>query len=104
MGNTINMIIRKGEQVLMESELSRFSINDGNLSLGLKSVQMFDIPMIFQGMYSVTVVTPNQTIVKDAVYISYNYMVFSNTIIKEDGTQETMLDCSDNGLLFRLVG
>jgi hypothetical protein len=101
----IIMIIKKADQVLMEHELSRFSLNEGNLSLGLKSVQMFDIPMLFQGVYEVTVITPTQTITKTAVYISYNYMVFSNTIKDEvTGEEKTYLDCSDNGLLFRVIG
>jgi hypothetical protein len=101
----IIMIIKKADQVLMEHELSRFSLNEGNLSLGLKSVQMFDIPMLFQGVYEVTVITPTQTITKTAVYISYNYMVFSNTIKDEEtGEEKTYLDCSDNGLLFKVIG
>lgn len=104
MENTILMTIKKDEQVLMEHELSRFSISDGNIALGLKSVQMFDIPMIFQGMYEVTVITPEQIIIKNAIYISYNYMVFSNTITNEDGSKSTYLDCSDNGLLFKVIG
>lgn len=104
MEDKISMIIRKAGQVLMEHELSRFSLNEGNLSLGLKSVQMHDIPMVFHGMYEVTVMTPTQTITKTAVYISYNYMVFSNTVRDEDGQERTYLDCSDNGLLFKVIG
>lgn len=100
----ILMTIKKDGQVLMEHELSRFSISDGNLALGLKSVQVFDIPMVFQGVYEVSVITPEQTIIKNALYISYNYMIFSNTITNEDGTKSTYLDCSDNGLLFKVIG
>lgn len=103
MANTINMVIKKDGVVLMEHELSRFSIQEGNLSLGLKSTQAFDIPMVFQGMYEVIVITPTQTITKLAVYISYNYMVFSNTVTEEDGSKRTYLDCSDNGILFRII-
>jgi hypothetical protein len=56
-------------------------------------------------VYEVTVITPTQTITKTAVYISYNYMVFSNTIKDEvTGEEKTYLDCSDNGLLFRVIG
>ena len=104
MENEIMMTIKKNGVVILEHELSRFTIQEGNLSLGLKSAQAFDIPMVFQGMYEVTVVTPTQTINRLAVYISYNYMVFSNTIKNESGEESTYLDCSDNGLLFKIVG
>jgi hypothetical protein len=104
MENVILMMIKKDGQILMEHELSRFSISEGNMALGLKSVQMFDIPMIFQGVYEVSIITPEQIITKNAMYLSYNYMVFSNTITNEDGTKSTYLDCSDNGLLFKIIG
>ena len=98
------MMVKKDGQILMEHRLSRFITQDGNLSLGLMSKQMFDIPMIFQSIYEVKVILPEQTITKYAVYLSYNYVVFSSTIINENGAKETSLDCSDNGLLFRIVG
>lgn len=104
MADTINMVIKRDGVVLMEHELSRFSINDGNLSLGLKSAQAFDIPMIFQGVYDVDVIIPEQIISKSCIYLSYNYMVFSNTITEEDGSKRTYLECSDNGLLFKVIG
>lgn len=103
MENTILVMIKKDGVVLLEHELSRFSFSEGNLSLGLKSAQMFDIPMVYQGVYEVTIISLDQTITKTAVYISYNYMVFSNTVTEEDGTQRTYLDCSDNGLLFKVI-
>lgn len=96
--------IRKNGISLMEIPLSRFSINEGNFSLGIKSKQMFDIPMLFGNLYEITLVTPEQTLIKNAVYLSYNYMVFSNTYTQADGSETTSLDCSDNGLLFRIAG
>lgn len=104
MENTIMMAIKKDGQILMEAELSRFSTTDGNLALGLKSADLVSIPMLYQGVYEITITTPTQVITKTAIYISYNYVVFSNTVTNDDGSKTTYLECSDNGLLFRIIG
>ena len=103
-GTEMTMRILKDGNVLMEQPLSRFIIQEGNLSLGIKSKQMFDIPMVFMGVYDIEIILPGQTIVKKGIYNSYNYVVFSSTVKDEDGQERTYLDCSDNGLLFRILG
>jgi hypothetical protein len=50
MEDTMNMSVAKDGAILMQHELS----------LGLKSRQMLDIPMLSQRMYEVTVSTPSR--------------------------------------------
>ncbi len=103
-GTEMTMRILKDGNVLMEQPLSRFIIQEGNLAIGIKSKQMFDIPMTFMGVYDIEIILPGQVIMKKGIYNSYNYVVFSNTVKEEGGQERTYLDCSDNGLLFKVIG
>lgn len=96
--------VKKGDKVLMSHAISRFNTQEDTLSFCFKSVQMFDIPLLFNGIYDVVITLPGQTIKRQCMYISYNYIVFSNTITLDDGSKQTSLDCSDNGLIFRVIG
>lgn len=104
MENKMTVEVKRGDAVLMSHEISRFNTQENTLSVCFKSVQMFDIPMIFDGVYSVVITLPQQVITKTCIFVSYNYIVFSNTFTQEDGSKETSLDCSDNSLLFRVIG
>lgn len=95
--------VRKGTEVLLAHPLSRFNTNENNLSVCLKSVVMFEIPFIFNGVYDVRIILPGQVIDKTCMYLSYNYIVFSNTTTNTEGVKETRLDCSDNSLLFKIL-
>lgn len=104
MENKMFVEIKKGEETLIAHEISRFNTNENNLSVCLSSTQMFDIPMVFNGVYTIIITLPDQVITKLCMYISYNYVVFSRTFENELGNIETGLDCSDNSLLFRMIG
>lgn len=101
---TMFVEIKEGEKILMSHEISRFNTQQNTLSVCFRSVQMFDIPMAFDGMYTVKIILPEQVITKICLFSSYNYIVFSNTFTKVDGSKVTSLDCSDNSLLFRVIG
>lgn len=94
--------IKKDNSLVGEYELSRVSLQNGNLALGVKSADMIQVPFIRGTLYRITV-EAEQTIEKQGLYVSYNYQVFSETKKDDSGMEITDLICADNSLLFQIL-
>lgn len=88
---------------LINREISRFSTSDGNLAVGLSGTTMIENPLIFGKSYSIVITTPEQTITKLGMFVSYNYVVYSQPSTDENGNTVISYNVADNGLLFKIV-
>jgi hypothetical protein len=96
-------IIEKNGAAVLTLDVVRFTQSDGNLTLTISGTNMIDNPLVYGKLYTVKIVTPEQTITSFGMYLSYTYVLYSQNATDENGQTVTTYNVADNGLLFKII-
>jgi hypothetical protein len=98
----MKITVEKDGIELLQREIVRMSTNEGNLTVALAGNSMIDIPLAFGKSYSLTITTPEQTISKTCIYLSYNYVVYSQSNDDAENPSNTFV-VAENSLVLREI-